>query len=139
MRKPAVPKYILLILSGLLWAYAGFILIHYAYLWLSEENTSMALLFASFGLISGLLVHFFGFSRVVTKNLKRIAEMPEKPCIFGFMSWKSYLLILFMMTLGISLRLSPLPKPYLSIIYIGIGSALILSGSRYFAMLFSKK
>lgn len=139
MRKPAVPKYILLILSGLLWAYAGFILIHYAYLWLSEENTSMSLLFASFGLISGLLVHFFGFSRVVTKNLKRIAEMPEKPCIFGFMSWKSYLLILFMMTLGISLRLSPLPKPYLSIIYIGIGSALILSGSRYFAMLFSKK
>lgn len=138
MHKPAVPKYILLILSGLLWAYAGSILLRYAYTWLTDQNASLPLIFASSGLILGLLIHFLGFSKVVTKNLKRIAEMPDKPCIFGFMSWKSYLLIMFMMGLGISLRYSSIPKPYLSIIYIGIGSALIFSGSRYFALLFSK-
>jgi len=139
MRKPAVPKYILLILSGLLWAFAGFMLLNFAYSWLTDKNTSLPFIFATSGLVLGLLIHFFGFSRVVSKNLKRIAQMPEKPCIFGFMSWKSYFLIIFMMSLGITLRLSPIPKPYLSIIYTGIGSALIFSGSRYFALLFSKK
>lgn len=139
MRKPAAAKYILLLLSGLLWAFAGSMLLLFAITWLTDENTSYPFVFASSGLVLGLLIHFFGFSRVVSKNLKRIAEMPEKPCIFGFMSWKSYFLIIFMMSLGISLRLSPIPKPYLAIIYTGIGSALILSGSRYFRMIFKQK
>lgn len=139
MRKPAAPKYILLLLSGLLWGYAGSILLRFAYSWLTDENTSLPLIFALSGLILGLTIHFFVFSKVVSKNLKRIAEMPEKPCIFGFMSWRSYFLILFMMSLGISLRFSSIPKAYLAIIYTGIGSALILSGSRYFKLIFKRK
>ena len=139
MRKPAAPKYILLLLSGLLWAYAGSILLRFAYSWLIDESTSLPFIFALFGLILGLTIHFFVFSKVVSKNLKRIAEMPEKPCIFGFMSWRSYFLILFMMSLGISLRFSSIPKAYLAIIYTGIGSALILSGSRYFKLIFKRK
>ena len=37
-----------------------------------------------------------------------------------------------MIALGITLRRSPLPNQYLSIVYLGIGLALILSGFRYF-------
>ncbi len=139
MFKPAAPKYVLLVLSGLMWAVVGFILIRMVYFWLIADLTTSTFLLAASGLILGLLIHFFGFSRVVSKNLKRIAEKPERPCIFGFMSWKSYFLVILMMTLGISLRMSSIPKMYLSILYIGIGSALIFSGSRYFRMIFSSK
>ena len=51
------------------------------------------------------------------------------------MSWKSYLLLGVMMALGIGLRHSPLPKPYLAVLYIGIGLALVLSSVRYLRVL----
>jgi hypothetical protein len=37
-----------------------------------------------------------------------------------------------MVTMGITLRHSPIPKQYLSVIYTGIGLALFLSSIRYF-------
>jgi len=40
-----------------------------------------------------------------------------------------------MVSMGIGLRHSSIPKPYLSIIYLGIGVALFLSGTRYFRKL----
>jgi hypothetical protein len=58
--------------------------------------------------------------------------MKNKVCIFAFQAWKSYLIIVIMVGMGIALRHSPLPKPYLSVIYIGFGGAMILSGLRYF-------
>ena len=139
MPKPRVPKYVLYILSGMMWVVVGLFLNRTAYFWLQNQNLSKMVILIAFGLILASLIHFFGFSRLVTKNLNRIILMPEKPCVFGFMSWKSYLIVIFMITLGISLRSSPIPKPYLSILYIGIGTALILSGSKYFFILFKQK
>jgi hypothetical protein len=51
------------------------------------------------------------------------------------MTWKSYLIVAVMVTMGIMLRHSSIPKQYLSIMYIGIGTALILSSIRYFRYL----
>jgi hypothetical protein len=139
MSKPAAPKSVLYILSGMMWVIVGVFLNRYAYFWLQGQNLEKTMILIAFGLILAFLIHFFGFSRVVTKNSNRIIQMPKKPCVFGFMSWKSYLIVIFMMVLGISLKLSPIPKPYLSILYIGIGTALILSGSKYFVVLFKQK
>jgi hypothetical protein len=65
----------------------------------------------------------------------------SKKCIFSFMTWRSYLIVLVMVSMGIALRHSALPKDYLSILYNGIGLALFLSGIRYlrfFTMLLLK-
>ncbi len=132
MKKPSAPKFILLLIAGLMWVIVGAFLNRLAYHWLLNEKTFNLIILITSGLILAFLIHFFGFSKIVSKNLKRIAEKPKKPCIFGFMSWKSYLIVIIMMTMGIYLRMSPIPKPYLAIIYIGIGTALILSGSKYF-------
>ena len=48
------------------------------------------------------------------------------------MTWKSYLIVPVMVSMGIFLRHSPVPKEYLSIIYTGIGLGLFLSGTHYF-------
>jgi len=57
--------------------------------------------------------------------------MEGEKCVFSFMPWKSYLIITIMMATGFLLRNSPVPKLYLSVIYAGIGGALILSSLRY--------
>ena len=48
------------------------------------------------------------------------------------MTWKSYIIVVIMVSMGIMLRHSSIPKRYLSVLYNGIGLALFLSGIRYF-------
>ena len=57
--------------------------------------------------------------------------MEGKRCVFAFMPWKSYILVIIMMATGILLRHSPIPKLYLAVLYAAIGTALILSSIRY--------
>jgi len=57
--------------------------------------------------------------------------MNEKKGLFAFITGKSYLIIAVMITMGIVLRHSAIPKQYLAILYIGIGLGLILSSVRY--------
>ena len=47
------------------------------------------------------------------------------------MPWRSYLLIPFMIILGVILRHSPVPRLYLAVLYLAIGTALFLSSLRY--------
>jgi len=79
-----------------------------------------------------MIIHHFGFLRIVDRNLGRIRKIDGKYCVFGFMPWKSYILIAIMMTLGILLKHSGIPKKCLAVIYIGIGLSLALSSIRYF-------
>ena len=82
-----------------------------------------------------MVIHHFGFLRIVDKNLARILPMQGKRCVFSFMPLKSYILILIMSLLGVTLRHSPVPKPNIAVLYIAIGTALILSSIRYFRYL----
>jgi len=103
--------------------------------WLRDQHLHDAGYFVAGGIVLGLIIHHFGFLKVVDKNLGRLSEMEGKRCVFSFMSWKSYLLVAIMMTLGITLRHSGIPKLYLVVPYSGIGLALFLSSIRYFRFL----
>ena len=129
--KPAVEKRVLILLSGMVWIVVGTILLTFAYSWLQTTPISIALRFTALGFAAALLIHHFGFLKIVDKNLGRILPMEGKKCAFSFMTWKSYLIVLVMVTMGIVLRHSPIPKSYLAILYVGIGLALILSSVRY--------
>jgi hypothetical protein len=133
--KPAVNKNFLLFLSGIMWVGVGIMLCIFAYKWLQNFSGGHKAIYAGSGFIGALIIHHFGFLKLVDKNLGRIRQMEGKPCAFSFMSWKSYLIVLVMVSMGIGLRHSPIPKQYLSILYIGIGGALILSSIRYFRVL----
>jgi len=129
--KPGVPKSVLLLVAGMLWVMVGIMLNGMAYWWLRKELPAQALSAAVVGFVASLFIHHFGFLRIVDKNLDRILPMEGKRCVFAFMPWKSYVIIAVMIGLGITLRHSPIPKLYLSVLYIGIGTALILSSIRY--------
>ena len=93
-------------------------------------------LYAGVGVVLALLAHHFGFLKIVDKNLERILLMNEKKCLFSFIPWKSYLIIVVMITMGAILRHSVIPKQYLAILYTAIGLALILSSVRYMRVFF---
>jgi hypothetical protein len=130
--KPAVTKHVLLCLAGIAWLSVGALLVMVAYSWLDTATHVRMSLFFGAGLIMSLLVHHFGFLKLVDKNVTRISHMDAKRCVFSFIPWKSYLIVGVMITMGGVLRHSTLPKQYLAIVYIGIGLALILSSLRYF-------
>ncbi|NOY82111.1 MAG: hypothetical protein GXP31_14030 [Kiritimatiellaeota bacterium] len=128
---PAVPKSVLLFLAGLVWLCVGTMLLVFACSWLPDASRTISYMFFGFGVVMALLVHHFLFLKIVDKNIARILPMVEKKCLFSFITWKSYMIIIVMVTMGTLLRHSTFPKQYLAILYVGIGLALMLSSLRY--------
>jgi len=134
--KPAVSKQALLFLAGFLWICVGTMLVYLAYTWLTTASTTIFWIFLGVGFILALAVHHLGFLKIVDHNLERIMMMDTKQCLFAFISWKSYLIIIIMVSMGVLLRHSDIPQHYLAILYTGIGLALILSSVRYMRVFF---
>ncbi|MDO9566269.1 MAG: hypothetical protein Q7J15_05985 [Candidatus Desulfaltia sp.] len=133
--KPAVSKYLLIAIAGFMWSTVGVMLCSTAYFWLKEVALLTALPLGLFGIVLSLAVYRFGFSGIAKKNIDRICLLPEKGCVFAFQAWKSYLIIAVMITLGIILRHSSIPKHYLAIVYTTIGGALLMSSLHYYRKL----
>jgi hypothetical protein len=136
---PAVSKYWLIALAGLMWSAVGFMLCRMAYIWLAAVPWHWWLPLGAIGIISAVMAHRYGFSRIALKNISRLCLLSDKICIFAFQAWRSYLLIIFMIMLGIMLRDSPLPKHFLAIIYMTIGGALFLSSFHYYCRIWQVK
>jgi hypothetical protein len=133
---PAVDKRLLIAFSGVIWSGVGIMLCKLAYGWLTDGQVRFQLWLASAGICMALMIHHFGFLKIVNKNIDRILRKKGKVCIFGFQPWRSYILIMIMIGMGVFLRRSSFPKPYLSIIYIGFGGAMLLSSFRYHRIFF---
>ena len=136
--KPAVDKRVLLFLAGMMWIGVGTMLLFLSYTWLNAFQDPDSFLFEGMGVAAAMLIHHFGFLKIVDKNLGRILPMEGKRCVFSFLSWKSYLMIGLMIAMGVLLRHSAIPKRYLSILYTGIGLALVLSSIRYLRVLLNQ-
>ncbi len=131
--KPGVSKHWLLVLAGISWSAVGVVLCRMGYVWLRAVPIKLGVTIALCGLTGALLVHRFGFSKIAGKNIARVCRLPAKSCIFAFQAWRSYLIIVVMVALGISLRHSPIPKYLLAPVYITIGGALFLSSLGYYS------
>lgn len=122
-------------MAGVIWSGVGILLTRIAYGWLLPVERWVALLLALMGVLLALGIYRFLFTWFAYKNIKRVDNLSkDKICIFAFQQWTSYLLVAFMVTLGICLRkYSPIPKPFLAVIYIGIGGGLLLASFWYYA------
>ena len=100
---------------------------------------SLALIFTVSGILLAVAIYAIMFKRFADLNIVRIRELPgDKICIFAFQRWTSYPFVVVMISLGIFLRMySPIPKPYLAVLYLGIGTSLFLASLRYYRFMFS--
>lgn len=138
--KPAVKKFWLQLLAGLMWSGVGLMLFFIARRWLVEVELSTEVLLLIAGLTLAAAIYFWGFSKLAGKNIRRIEALPQKPCLFAFQAWTSYPLVAVMIAMGIYLRVySSFPHALLAITYIGLGGGLFGSSLHYYAHLFSRE
>lgn len=120
-----VKKYWLIFTNGLLWSLAGYNIVRIGIKAAVADGRAVWLwcwlVFSAFGAM---------FTRMVGKNSRRILAMEgSRAWLHRFLTLKGYLIIAFMMTLGIALRrFSTLPDAFFAFFYTGLGSALALAG-----------
>lgn len=117
-----------------MWAAVGLYLCSLTIAWLRPVQTTHMLFLVLGGLILAFLIFWYGFSGFACRNIERIQTIPRrKVCLFAFQKWTSYPLVAVMIGLGIFLRkYSPIPKPWLAALYIGIGGSLFTASLHYF-------
>ncbi len=126
--KPGVTRRTLLIILGLFWGFAAYRILRIGIRQL-EMNPYHLWIRSAIGL-AGFVIFFRGvFWRVVRRHRRRILSLtPDRPCAFSFFNWKSYLVMLFMIAMGIvAVRLSHVPPVYLGVFYISLGLSLLAS------------
>ncbi len=124
----------LILFTGFIWLWAGFLLLHRASTWINLLTENQLIISIIIALILGLIKTYFIFHKLTVRNIKRISNFTEEHVsILKFHVVKDQILIVLMILFGSLLRNTPfIPKFYLMPVYIGIGLAMFYSASRYF-------
>lgn len=130
-----IPKKYLLLLAGLVWGAAGFNILRLGLLaYVGLVKPLYLLLSAAVFVIFQKMV----FGKLVQKHTARIlAYEAPKVCFWHFFDRKSFLIMAFMMTMGISLRkFSLVPIDFIAFFYTGLGASLLLAGILFLRQFF---
>lgn len=132
LMKYGVKKETLLIIAGLVWIIAGANVLRIGIV--TWFGTSEELLFR---ICEATIVFLFFFilifKKLYYKHTLRIEQKHDnKHCPFSFFDLKSWLIMAFMITLGISIRaFHLLPNSFISFFYTGLSIALIVTGTLF--------
>lgn len=127
--KYGVNKQILLITAGTVWLSAGANILRIGIVtWLNSSQEWMFKIGEA--TVVFLLFFILIFRRLYYKHTRRIEEKKEtRNCPFSFFDVKSWIVMIFMISLGITIRsLRLLPDSFISVFYTGLSIALILTG-----------
>ncbi len=127
---PRVSKKSLLSVAGIVWVFPGCLLMWRGIKSIEHFNLGVFICY----LLLGILFYIFVFRKIVAKHSQRIKTLTDKrPTIFSFFNGKSYLMMLLMISLGVTLRKTEwIPTQYLTWMYITMAVPLIISSIRFF-------
>lgn len=127
--KYGVNRQVLLITAGIVWIIAGANILRIGIA--TWTDTSHEWMFkVGEATIVFLLFFVFVFKKLYDKHTRRIEQKKEdKNCPFSFFDVKGWIIMTFMITLGITVRsFHLLPDSFISVFYTGLSIALILTG-----------
>ena len=132
----AVRKEHLLLMQVLCWLAPGVVIFIKgikALIAISETHTERVWWLCLIAIVVAVLFSLM-FNNFIKRYTNRILSFPErKKNLFAFFDLKGYILITFMMCLGISLKHLPfVPTEFFAGFYPGLGLALTIAGIRYF-------
>lgn len=121
-----LPKKYLILIAGIVWFLAGFNIVRIG--WLSTNRLSFLMVLSA--MMTFLIFYYMIFQKLIHKHTIRILSHPtDKMHFLRFFDGKSYLIMFFMMSVGILLRTSHLwPDVCIKSFYTGLGSALLAAG-----------
>lgn len=127
--KYGVSRQFLLITAGIVWIVAGANILRIGLVtWLDASQDWLFKVCEATGVF--LLFFLFVFKKMYDKHTKRIeAKTTDRNCPFAFFDVKGWIVMTFMITLGITVRLFHLlPDTFISVFYTGLSLALIATG-----------
>ncbi|MEI7983257.1 MAG: hypothetical protein WCI71_16530 [Bacteroidota bacterium] len=138
--KPSVSRHNLLFIAGLAWTTAGGILMWRGLDYEIRHSTHLLLNILG-GMIIGVPFYIILFAKISRKHIKRIMGMNiPYPCAFSFFNFRSYLMMMLMITTGILLRkFDVINREYLFTFYIGMALPLLVSAFRFYYAWATKK
>lgn len=123
-------------LNGIIWLVAGVSVVRIGVLtWAALDATN-------FWILAGCVLTLAAFSamfiKMVFKNVRRIRQIPpDRRKLWHCMPLKSFLIMVFMIALGITLRNLPqVSREFIAFFYVGLGTALSLAGVAYMSYIF---
>lgn len=134
---PRISKHYLLLVAAIVWTFAGSMLLKKGFTFMQEYPDFMVLKLLGC-LVGGLAFFALLFRKISGKHVQRIQSMPiDRPCLFSFFNFRSYMLMAVMISSGIILRKTGVVSPkYLALVYITMGIPLLLSSLRFYFTFF---
>lgn len=127
--KYGVSRQSLLVIAGFVWIIAGVNILRIGIVtWMNSSQDWMFKIGEA--TVVFLLFFVLVFKRLYYKHTRRIEQKKEEQnCPFSFFDVKSWILMVFMISLGITIRsLHLLPDSFISVFYTGLSIALLLTG-----------
>lgn len=134
---PKITTEKLLLVAGAVWLIAGLNIVGIG-IQSSRGVWTLSTVLIAFTVF--FLFHLIVFNKLVRKHVARIRDYPDqRTSVFKFFDGKSYLIMIFMMTFGILLRLSGwVPTLAIAVFYTGLGAALVAAGIAFVGSYFLK-
>lgn len=126
-----IDKKLLLFLAGFVWSIAGYNVLHIG---CQSYIGNISLKLITLSIIIFLFFKYMIFDKMVKKHTKRIIEYKNsKQWFWKFFDMKSFIIMAFMMSFGIIVRVNNLAsESFIAFFYTGLGFALLLSGLKFF-------
>jgi hypothetical protein len=125
--KPAAAVRAHLLLAGLMWTVVGAALVGFGGRWLWQLPTLAAPWLAALAVVIGAFKARFVLDRAARTIADRIRERGDGRCLGGFLSVRSWALVAAMAAGGRLLRGSHVGRGLLGVLYVAVGTALLLS------------
>lgn len=129
--KPTMSVRMQLLAAASMWLVASLILGVRGALWVGRSDWWFALLFL--GVTIGAVKARFLLDGVARRASARIRARGCSACAGGFLSWKSWVLVLSMIAGGHALRLTATPRPVLGVLYVAVGFGLLIADRIYWS------
>ena len=123
-------RFVLYVVAAIVWGVPGVIITHKgisAY-FTQCENDLWWLLLITFCVLVGF---YFIFRRVVAKYSAHIASQPERTAIWHTFPLRGWVLIIFMMGLGMAMKILEPPTQFIASFYSALGPMLIWSAVKF--------
>ncbi|MEG0464661.1 MULTISPECIES: hypothetical protein [Bacteroides] len=126
--KYGVNRQTLLLTAGIVWLVAGANILRIGLI--TWFNSPRDLLFkVGEATVVFLLFFLFVFKKLYDKHTRRIEQKTDKSCPFSFFDVKGWIIMTFMIALGITVReFHLLPNRFISVFYTGLSLALMFTG-----------
>jgi hypothetical protein len=124
--KPGVSQHTLLLMSACLWTAIGLLLLAkggFRFSQLEQQHPTVVLA----AIIAGSLKSYLILDRAARRGIERILKFKDGTCLGAVYSVKTWIVVLFMMIMGVILRNSSLPGNILCFVSITVGWALLMS------------